>query len=168
MKKQVLVLFWTIVAAVAAHAQSIGPSTLNAAGGGGNISGNSFDYSIGEMTVVSTYTSPSLVVTQGVLQPPDGPSAVVIEDLPGLNVYPNPASTVVNISYQATVSSKLTYTLLDMSGKTITRNTQDVDPGNFATQVSVSQLPAATYMLQVILQDGNNTRTSSYKIQKLQ
>lgn len=168
MKKQVLVLFWTLVAVIAAHAQSIGPSTLNAAGGGGNISGNSFDYSIGEMTVVSTYTSASLVVTQGVLQPPDGPSAVAIETLQGLNVYPNPASTVVNISYQATESGKLSYSLMDMAGKTISRNTEDVAPGNFTTQVSVTQLPAATYMLQLVLQSGNVTHSTSYKIQKLQ
>ena len=50
-------------------AQSITPSVINASGYSGTISGQVFDWSIGEMTLVSTYTGSTLIVTQGLLQP---------------------------------------------------------------------------------------------------
>jgi hypothetical protein len=151
-------------------AQSIGPATLNAAGGGTVIAGNSYDFSIGEMTVVSTNQAGSIVVTQGVLQPYDHPMAV--HDVPlanNLKVYPNPATNVVNIQYNAQAAGKVSYSLLDMTGKVITAKSAAAAQGTMTEQVNVSALPAATYMLQVTVDiPGTQKQTIPYKIQKLQ
>lgn len=42
-----------------AGAQSAGPATLNAAGGSATISSDTYEFSIGEMAVTSTYAGPA-------------------------------------------------------------------------------------------------------------
>ena len=171
MKKQLLVT--AVVAMLGAthyaHAQAIGPSTLNAAGGSGTIGSNSFDWSVGELALVSTFSSTGIVVTQGVLQPADEPLDVAqVRSIAGLQVYPNPASDVVNIEYAAPADGSLTYSLMDVAGKLIERNTISSKQGLASTKVNVAALPNATYMLQVTCNnEATGKQATSFKIQKV-
>lgn len=61
-----------IMGAASAEAQS----TLNVAGNSAKINGMTFDYSIGEMTLVSTERNANIIVTQGYCNPPRFPHQV--------------------------------------------------------------------------------------------
>src|SRR5437016_6012346 len=98
MKRHVLWMLLVLAGAIHIRAQSIAPGTLNAAGGGGTVAGNKFDWSVGEMTMVSTFTGSGVIVTQGVLQPyhyvPTAVSDPHFAD--ELQVFPNPATSAIN------------------------------------------------------------------------
>ncbi len=165
-------MFAALAGAPAAQAQSIWPSTLNAAGGFGYIGTKEFEWSVGEMTLVSTVTTPSIVVTQGLLQTNLGneTNAVVNNELATqMQVFPNPTSSTVNIQFNSASAGTLTLRLVDMSGKNLITEQQVVKQGANATKIDLSQLAAATYMLQATFEGASAVPTSNtYKIQKLQ
>lgn len=164
--------FWLALlfgAGTSASAQSIGPSILNANGGGGTISGDRYDYSIGEMSMVATFSSPSIIVTQGVLQPAsigrDTTEVHAVSLYQDIRVFPNPSSSVVNIEYRALGEGTMEYRLTDMLGKTILNRSEAVKQGVNRTQIDISNLANASYMLEIIAD--NQNKSASYKIQKL-
>jgi Secretion system C-terminal sorting domain len=167
MRKSIVLILFAAAWSNAGRAQGVSPSTINSAGGGAPIGSYEFDWSVGEMTMVSTFSQPSVVVTQGLLQPYDGPTKVVKTTIPAtqLQVFPNPATSVVNVQYTAQDQGTLAYRLLDMNGKIIKTHVTDTRQGTTTEQINVSTLAAATYMLEVIV---NGSATSTFKIQKLQ
>lgn len=151
------------------YAQSIGPSIVNAAGGSGSIGSNRFDWSIGEMTMVSTFTGSSIIVTQGVLQNNKGGAGVASQHLLNdLQVFPNPASSVVNLRFTTESAGTLSYRLMDITGRMIMKRSKDVKQGATQEELNITDLAAATYMLEVTYTTaGGNEEAASYKIEKL-
>ncbi|MCW3121086.1 MAG: hypothetical protein JWQ38_578 [Flavipsychrobacter sp.] len=167
MKKMILLIQLMLASVFIVQAQS----TLNACGNTAIIGGNELEWSVGEMTMVSTFTAPGIIVTQGVLQPSnhDGLGINKYEALSKqLEVFPNPATSVVNIRYSGSATGTFTYQLRDMSGKSIAKQTTTLTPGNNVQQVNIAALPCATYMLEVMIGSGDESTTSvPYKIQKI-
>ena len=171
MKKVFILVPLALAAPFIAGAQSIAPSTLNSAGNSAPIGSNVFDWSVGEMTMVSTFTTPGIIVTQGLLQPAHIATESVDNHSPFtklLQVFPNPASSVVNIQYASPGQGTLSFRLLDLAGKVINNQTVNVTAGTTLQSVNVADLACATYILEVTADNGNTPKEStSYKIQKL-
>ncbi|MBS1771490.1 MAG: T9SS type A sorting domain-containing protein [Bacteroidetes bacterium] len=166
MKKRMFYLIVAWLAAIQAYAQ---PATLNASGGTYTTATAAFDWSVGEMTLVNTATAPSIIITQGILQPLESSSGVNDVSVKNkLKLYPNPASTMVHLDYDAGANQSLSYKLTDITGQLIAEKNIDLNSGNNSVQIDVSALASAAYMLTVIIKDKTATLiTSSYKIQKL-
>ena len=167
-------LFTSIIVALIGlpqvRGQSIWPSTLNATGGSATLGGRTYEWSIGEMTLVSTAATSSIVVTQGLLQPEHGVTAVEDRNiLKFLTVFPNPANNTINYTFNSPQKAVIGLRLMDMSGKVIQEKSNDVKTGMNTGQLDISSLAAATYLLQVDLtSDETLIETTAYKIQKLQ
>jgi hypothetical protein len=165
----ILVVFAAASCIPRAYAQSIGPSTLNATGGSNTIGGNICDWSIGEMTMVSTFSGSSNILTQGVLQ-----NEIMINEGIGnttlaerIQVFPNPASSMINLRFNAVTDGALGYRLMDMAGRIVTVNNADVKQGILTEQINVSNLADAVYTLEVYFTAANNaTQQTTYKIEK--
>ena len=169
MKSIILLIPLSVVAIVPLRAQSAAPSTLNSTGNTKIIGTNEFDWSVGEMTMVSTFSAPGIIITQGVLQSDLQPGAVPKTDAltRQLQVFPNPATTVVNIKYLSPGQGSLSYKLMDLNGKIINRQKLDVAQGTTLEQLSVADLACATYMLEVTVNSATSAPESIvYKIQK--
>lgn len=167
--KTLALLLGISASAVVVQAQSIGPSTLNAAGGSRVIGGNSYEWSVGEMAVVSTFSNASLVVTQGVLQPNMVSNAVgnVPGKITALNVYPNPvADGQLYLSPSFNNGGKLIYRLTDAAGKTVLSQTSTLQSGKELQTISMHAYAAGQYTLSVEWQDSKGTSFNNYKIQK--
>lgn len=170
MKRAVLLIPLWLAATISIRAQSIGPNTVNATGSTAIIGSTEVDWSVGEMTMVSTFTSASIVVTQGVLQPANANVSVPQNSLlkNQLKVFPNPVTSLVNLQYSSQTPGTLAYKLLDITGKVLGKQTIEVTPGTTTEQIDVKELACATYMLEVTVTSGNSAPESiSYKIQKL-
>ena len=151
-----------------ARGQSITPSVINIAGGSGNAAGNTYEWSIGE-PMINTFVSSSLIVTEGVLQP-KVITTIVSSDMPAhrLDVFPNPATSVVNISFSAPAAGNLSYKLTDLLGRTLQEHTSAVKSGSNAYQLDIRSLACASYMLHVTYTvAGSKEESATYKIQKL-
>lgn len=178
MKRAFLVGIFVSIAAVplvrGQSSDNAKPNITNSTGGtyhGGPGSMLIYDWSVGEVTMVSTFSDGGTTLTQGLLQNEIAiePSGVANEHLAAnLKIYPNPASTEVNIQFTSAAEGKLIYRLLDLNGKIITSGSANVNAGTSTQQVNVTGLAAATYMLQVSFKTGDNAEEStSYKIEKI-
>ena len=169
MKKRALLLLGAMAGTLAVSAQSIGPSTLNSAGGSAAIGGNTYEWSLGEMTVVSTYSGGSLVVTQGLLQPFNLSNGIHEHPLSAgaLQVYPNPAEDVLYLQPAFKQGDKLSFALLDMTGKLILREEKTLSTGTELQTIRLTGLAAGNYMLQVAVTAAGENYNTGYKVQKL-
>jgi type IX secretion system substrate protein len=170
MKKSFFLIPLALAASYGIRAQSVAPFTLNSLGNTTTIGSNEFDWSVGEMTMVSTFTNSGIIITQGLLQPAHIAAENVgnIQPLSGLKVFPNPATSLVNIEYASPGQGTLSYRLIDLAGKVINTQTISVASGTTLEKLNVAELACATYMLEVTVNTENeSSQSTSYKIQKL-
>jgi hypothetical protein len=144
-------------------------STLNASGGGGTIGSNTYDYSIGEMTLVSTETSSTIIITQGLLQP-ESRFATSTKNLiitqNQMSIYPNPTTAIINIQPQFTTAGTMQLRLVDAMGKIIIQQEDKLSSGTEKQQIDISGLAIGNYLLSVIYTNNQTTLRNTYKIQK--
>ncbi|MBL7765597.1 MAG: T9SS type A sorting domain-containing protein [Chitinophagaceae bacterium] len=151
-------------------------STLNVAGHSAKINGMTFDYSIGEMTVVSTAHSGNLIVTQGLLQPIGSgsganadPGNTTMNDLADqIKVYPNPTDNILFIETLETLNADFSYQLFDATGKVVLSRTEQQKAGANKFSLDLHALAQGSYYLMIRKpgKDGN-AQTYSFKIQKM-
>ena len=82
----------------------------------------------------------------------DKPTLITIDGM-----FPNPATTVVNLMKSSPVKDKLTMTVVDMSGRTMMQRSMNVETGSNTLPVDVSGLAGGTYMVRMISSTGEVT-----------
>ena len=145
-----------------------GQEVINSAGGSHSFSGGVYEYSIGEMTVISTERNDDLIVTQGLLQVEDV-SLGVPEDsflIQDLTVYPNPTKGMLHIKPSLGKSGELSLKLYDLLGKLVLDRNFYLQTGKEEQELDLSFLSEATYMLNVEFLHGRERYFNSYKILK--
>lgn len=103
--------------------------------------------SIGQGSVIGTHQSNGYVIRQGYQQPLDGKVRIETVDYElDAQVFPNPFSRNINITFSKLLKDDISITLYDITGKVI--HTQQV---LLATQIEVSlhNIEAGTYFLKV-------------------
>lgn len=170
MKHLLTSLLALLLLPLAMNAQSIGPSEMNATGKSVFAGGNTYEYAIGTVVGGSTYESPSLVVTQGVLQPHIGPTSGVDEtgiSADHLMVYPNPVQEKLFLKPAFGKKGKLEYVLLDGAGRTIMHNSAALESGNEVQEIPMSLYAVGQYTLSVTWQYQGKSQRTAFKVQKI-
>ena len=137
--------FFVVALLLAANVNA--QEAVTAAGGSARVGNISVSWSIGE-AMTETYVQTSFTLTQGVQQP-----VVKVENVSSSSemnaykivAYPNPTSDAVTVSVAGTTGQSLALKLFDATGKLL-QATQMTDS---ETRVSLSNLPAGIYLLQV-------------------
>lgn len=171
MKK--ITLLPLILAGCLFGSRAFAQSGINVTGNSATIQGMRFDYSIGEMTLVSTQKAGNIIVTQGLLQPNSAGksssggniSGTAFEQL--LKVYPNPSENFVFIESDEALAADFDFQLLDVSGKTIFNKENATQINPYKWKLDLSALAAGNYF--IMLQQSNETnqkQQASFKIQK--
>lgn len=149
-------------------AQSLGPAILNAAGGSAAVSGNTHEWSVGEMVLVNTVTTTGLVVTQGILQPMLQVTGIHDNELAleGMSIYPNPASNQLNIKFNIARDLDVVLKLTDISGRE--QYLKKIKSHNGSALITMDFKPYASgvYLLQVATTDKTKTYTNTFKVVK--
>jgi hypothetical protein len=173
MKKYILHLA-TVVAISSVSFGAQAQQTLNVSGHSAKIDGMTFDYSIGEMTLVSTERASNLIVTQGVLQPGAGSTSSPTSDATlsavdnPIKVYPNPTSHLVFVEMYETSIQEFTYNLYDATGKIVMSQKGQTQAGLNKLELNLQSLASGSYYLMMRKNDVNGqTQNYSYKIQKV-
>lgn len=172
MKRTLILSAAVLLGATSLHAQS----TLNVTGNSAKIDGMTFEYSIGEMTLVSTERSSNFIITQGLLQPgkagsqtPDADGNNILNDLSDrVRLYPNPTDNLLFVELQALVGGECSYELFDATGKVVLSKKETQQEGINKFQLELNALAAGTYYL-VLSSPGlqNQMQKYSFKIQKV-
>lgn len=159
-------------AATAVHAQSVGPSTINSAGGSNVIAGKAYEFSIGEMALVNTVSGSNIIVTNGVLQPnPVPPPPSGVKDINylsrNLKVYPNPSDNILNIQPDLESGGQLSYQLYDALGRIMLSGEFKLTTGREKQTVHLEQLAAGSYVLSLNMDKKSVHYNASFNVQKI-
>jgi hypothetical protein len=128
---------------------------ISSTGGTGQNANGTLTYTLGEL-VIDTRTSGSTTITQGFQQSRLTVTSVKeLQDL-GFTIaaFPNPTSNFITIKVEKGKPEKITYSLIDVSGKPL-HNGKLL---NGEAEISFISLNPATYILK-IFQDGKEIKT---------
>ena len=148
---------------------------INVAGHSATINGMRFDYSIGEMTLISTSRNQSLIVTQGLLQPTNtntqnsqsSPATVHDALTSEIKVYPNPTDNILFVESNEAAAISIVFKLFDASGKVILSENADWHAGSNKITLDMRNYAAGAYYLMISKPERQGQTTNlSYKIQK--
>jgi hypothetical protein len=162
-------LIAALVLAAPAGAQSLGPSEMNAAGRSATVGGNNYEYAIGTVVGQAAYSSASLVVTPGVLQPqnPTGAGVPAIAAA-ALRVFPSPMENTLFLEPAFNGAGDLEYKLLNAAGQLVRERSVKLSSGTERQSLDVRGLAAGNYFLQVSWTGtGAAAQQSAFKLQKL-
>ena len=102
-----------------------------------------FDANSGNVASTTTYCScANNCITVGVQE-------IAASAFSSLSLYPNPASTQVNIKYYSEITATVNLTIKDMMGKTVFSKKQETTNGLNELQLAVGDLAEGTYILSI-------------------
>jgi hypothetical protein len=161
MQKNILVV---LIFLITSYSQVEAQTTINVTSHSASINGIVYDYSIGEMTMISTERASNLIVTQGILQPNSRTSKTdevisKIDFVDFVKVYPNPTSNILFI--ELTDTENATFQLFDALGKILV----DTKSIGMKSRIDLSAFAIGNYNL-VVKNDTNQTQKMSFKILK--
>lgn len=151
------------------QAQVTHSATINAAGGSAQLSGNTYEWSIGEMTLVNTAATANLVVTQGLLQPVLNTTNIKQPELTvdQLKVYPNPTKDIVFIKPNLKPNTSLIILVYDISGRAFLRSELVLKEGTEVQIIDLGTYAAGNYLLDIVTGAAGTQSRNAFKIQKL-
>jgi hypothetical protein len=159
MKRYVFVLFMVFFV-LSANAQ-VKQEVIASAGGYSVKGGLSISWTLGE-TIIPTFTNGNLVLSHGFQQ-----QLIVtaieehIDIAVNVKVYPNPASDVVNISFDEPVDGEISITILDSQGKLVRKDI--IEAAMTEKQINMQEIPAGVYYLKLT----KGKLVNVYKVVKL-
>jgi hypothetical protein len=174
MKKVKLFKRMAFAFGVLASSTGFSQTTINVAGNAATINGITFEYAIGEMTIISTEKTPNLIVTQGFLQPSNlsentkqATTNKIDPFLQLVKVYPNPTSNLIFIESQEQFNDTFNIQLIDASGKSVLGNDKATNVSPQKRSIDLGQLASGSYFLIISLKNiEGEQHTTSFKIQK--
>lgn len=167
MKNKLLLLSMIIGTTIFTTNAQSNSYTLNSSGGSATISGNLYEWSIGEMLLVNTASTSSLIVTQGLLQTKINDEGINVKELnvSQLSVYPNPTADFLILQTDVSVDAQLDIAIYDLTGKLFQKQNFHLKSGNEAQRIDFSSYAAGMYVLEVKTTIDGKSYTNAYKIQ---
>lgn len=175
MNQKLKIIFTLALLICVLHYRSMAQQTLNVSGQSVKINGLRFEYSIGEMTLISTEKNSKITVTQGVLQP-DVPATKIAEQKnviaamsqTNVKVYPNPTENMLFIESYENEDATLSFELFDVSGRVISSEKINKNAGNNKHSIDLKSHTAGTYFLMLHKKSVSGQQENfSFKIQKV-
>lgn len=177
MRKNYICMFLMLVlfGASARSQTTSAPQTVNVSGGYNDNPSfyYRYEWSVGEASVIETLSSPTLVVTAGVLQPgTNNPASNNTNEEWGteeIKIYPNPLITELEVSILSKQKGKISMMLYDATGRMIGNRQFDYYGTGRIEKWNFTRFATGQYLLKVILdpQPGSVTKKGTFKVQKL-
>lgn len=173
--KRTIILVFFLCFILKNNAQSITPSVINSSGGSFQSGYYQFEWSIGELALIGEMTSSnnSYVITNGFIQPytqyPEKNNTNNIFGNDEIKVFPNPATSYVEINFLTKQKGRITLSFYDGSGRKVYTVTDSYYGDGSIKRIPVSQLPNEVYMLHIDLDPspGSISKKGVYKIIKI-
>lgn len=172
MKTMLLALAGCFAVVTAADAQSVSSSALNSSGNSYKSGYYQFEWSIGEMSLVTAMTSDDkqFIITNGLLQPNEATSENKDKyfDQEEIRVISNPTNGLVDVNILTKQQGKLLLHVYDVHGKTLVTKTAISYGFGSIEKIDLTRYAASTYFLKIDLipVPGSVKKTGSYKIVK--
>jgi len=113
-------IFFLMFSATLLNAQMLTPTVIASTGGFTSNANGSLSYTVGEMTMVQTFTANGNILTQGFQQPEDNLTGLIDitqDEFGSFVVYPNPAVDNLWFGFQLPEEGKVQIALYDAIGQ---------------------------------------------------
>lgn len=170
MKKIFLFLSVTL-AGFSIKAQQLTPTVIASTGGFSSNANGSLSYTVGEMTMVQTFSANGNILTQGFQQPNDNVTGLIDltrDEFGSFVVYPNPAVDNLWFGFQFAEEGKADIVLYDAIGQKIADVIHtSYNNGKIVEQLNVSAYAAGVYILTLnfVSDKDGKVHTTSKKFQ---
>jgi hypothetical protein len=168
MRKKIFFLLLGIILAINGLAQKV-PSVINSSGGTATYNELTFDWSVGEMAAVETFSTNRLIITQGFLQPVN----LFIDQIDQLGigsekivVYTDPENQSCNLETTFGKSGKLNYQLIDLNGRILLKEEANINELYSKHSINLLKFPNGFYLLKVYFTNNDGIISKTLKIQK--
>ncbi len=149
--KKTYVLLAFVLCCAGIKAQSLSPQVIASTGGFSSNANGSLSYTVGEMTMVQTFSANGNILTQGFQQPNDNITGLIDlsqEAFGSFVVYPNPAVDNLWFGFQFPEEGKADVVLYDAIGQKVADVMHtSYDNGKIVEQLNVSTYAAGVYIL---------------------
>ncbi len=151
--KKYYFLFGFAVLSIGLSAQMLTPTVISSTGGFSSNANGSLSYTVGEMTMVQTFTASGNILTQGFQQPTDNITGLIDmtrDEFGSFVVYPNPAVDNLWYGMEFPEAGRVSITLYNDIGQRITDvYNSNYDSGKIVEETNVSAYAAGLYFLAV-------------------
>ena len=146
---------------VVSGAQINSPNVV--ASGGSFFTAGTFtnSFTIGEMTMVETFSTGSFMLTQGFQQPDDFASVVISQEyLHEFAAYPNPSNGSVSFEYTLSHAGKVYVTVSDAIGQIVYNSSEEKLAGAQRDQLNLSAFANGLYTVRYVVETPEGTMDS--------
>ena len=171
--KKLYFVFAASLLSLGMSAQSLTPQVIASTGGFSSNNNGSLSYTVGEMTMVQTFSANGNILTQGFQQPNDTAKMVGILDVTqdefgSFVVYPNPAVDNTQLAFQMPEAGRVTINCYDVLGQKVSEvYAANYSNGKITFATNVNLLASGMYFMTlnfVSAQDGK-THVTTKKLQ---
>ena len=169
--KKIFLFLSIVVAGFSLKAQQLTPTLIASTGGFSSNANGSISYTVGEMTMVQTFSANGNILTQGFQQPNDNVTGLIDltkDEFGSFVVYPNPAVDNLWYGFQFPEEGKADIVLYDAIGQKISDVMHtSYDNGKIVEQLNVSAYAAGVYILTInfVSNKDGKVHTTSKKFQ---
>ncbi len=157
MKPLLLLVFGAFLSIHITKAQSLSPVVISASGAFYQNGTGMLSSTVGEMTMVETFSTVNSVLTQGFQQPFDfgvGIQDTSLNSTPG--IFPNPTSGNLTVMLSSNISDEAVINVYDAIGKLVYNKIFHIHPLSKSIHLSVENLIDGMYVLEM------KTKTEHY------
>ena len=164
--KAVLLLIMVIAAGSYVSAQSLTPFVIASSGGYNSNAAGSLSSTVGELTMVETFSATGNFLTQGFQQPEEWYASVEEEPVNGdLSLYPNPSYGQFNLYINAVEKGSAQMTLYEMMGQKTLSKQADIDKGANTINFDIHGFAMGIYFLEYkYVSDIGKKQSKTFKI----
>lgn len=150
MKLRVCFILGSLIFSSQVIAQTLSPVVISSSGGYSANGTAMLSSTVGEMTMVETFSNAGVILTQGFQQPVDfGVSTEDIEALSDLvSLGPNPTHGSVNLIFSSNAAFMIKINVFDMRGRIIYENEVEKSADNNFVKMNFSALACGDYILE--------------------
>lgn len=149
--KKIYFLLCSAFIGLSVGAQSLSPQVIASTGGFSSNANGSLSYTVGEMTMVQTFSANGNILTQGFQQPNDNITGLIDltkDEFGSFVVYPNPAVDNLWFGFQFPEEGKVQVVLFDAIGQKVTDvYNSTYDNGKIVERLNVNTYAAGVYLL---------------------
>ena len=169
--KKLYFVFAMALSSLGMNAQMLTPQVIASTGGYSSNGTNSLSYTVGEMTMVQTFSANNNILTQGFQQPNDmtvGLIDITQDDFGSFVIYPNPAVDNAWLGFTMPEAGKITIVMYDAIGQKVSDiYTANYESGKIFTQANTSLYAAGMYFMTMTFVSSvdGKTHVTTKKIQ---
>ncbi|MDB5282841.1 MAG: hypothetical protein JWO06_1916 [Bacteroidota bacterium] len=162
--KKTCLIFCVLAAPFFMKAQMLTPTVISSTGGFSSNANGSLSYTVGEMTMVQTFSANGNILTQGFQQPTDtnflGLLDLTQSDFGSFVVYPNPAVDITSFGFQLPEAGRVSISLYnDLGQKVSDVYNSNYENGKTVQQTDVSRFASGIYFMTMTFTAAKDQQT---------